>query len=112
MANQLFKISIMKPIKFSVDASLFGVNTQQISEKVIHGKAIYRPKGKAAEYSPWAKAGSYENSIALRAAEQYARSVIVNPDEHLDAVESTITDFMTGVEWSTNRFIKANKKQL
>ena len=44
----------MKPIKFSVDASLYGANTQQISEKVIHGKAIYRPKGKAAEYSPWA----------------------------------------------------------
>ena len=67
---------------------------------------------KAAEVKKVAKAGSYENSFALRAAKQYASSIIVNPDEHLDAVESTITDFMAGVEWSTNRFIKANKKQL
>lgn len=57
---------------------------------------------KAAEVKKVAKAESYENSIALHAAEQYARTVIVNPDEHLDAVESTITDFMAGVEWSTN----------
>ena len=57
---------------------------------------------KAAEVKKVAKAGSYENSFALRAAKQYASSIIVNPDEHLDAVESTITDFMAGVEWSTN----------
>ena len=67
---------------------------------------------KAAEVKKVAKAGSSENSIALRAAEQYARTVIFNPDDHLDAVESTITDFMAGVEWSINKFIKTNKKQL
>jgi hypothetical protein len=59
-----------------------------------------------------AKAGSSENSIALRVAEQYARNVILNPDDHLDAVESTITDFMAGVEWSKNNISINNKKIL
>ena len=50
----------MKNYYSGVDASLFGANAQQIQNGVvgsvndIHGKAIYQPKGKAAEYSPWA----------------------------------------------------------
>lgn len=35
-----------------VDASLFGANTRSVNG--IHGRAIYQPKGKAAEYNPWA----------------------------------------------------------
>lgn len=50
---------------------------------------------KAAEVKKVAKAGSSKNSIALRAAKQYASSIIVNPDEHPDAVERTITGFVT-----------------
>ena len=50
---------------------------------------------KAAEVKKVAKAGSYENSIVMRAAKRHASSIIANPDEHPDAVERTITGFVT-----------------
>lgn len=49
------------------------------------------------------KASLDEDQVA-HVARSYARSCVVDPDNHLDAVESIASDFICGVEYAKNCF--------